>query len=840
MMKMNHGHAWAAIHVFALIMVMLCLRASALTSDSWANWYYADSTQNTYGKWRYYNINIGTRPRGSFSGYISIGGRRGMGADYSGYTDKTYSGRMVVPAKLDHDVLEVMWNTFNSCSKIKEVVFSEGIEVVETDFLDCTALTNVVFATSIEKASLDFSRCTALRTITFPSTIKKMECPIFSGCNKLSNVTFRCQIKDIKAIAFRGCSALANLSVPNGITNIEYYAFENCTSLTGLDLRNTALKNMQTDYRWSPFSGCSSLKYVRFPNLSTLAFQFPSTCTGIKWLSFNSAKKLVKHDGLPSNLKFIFAKGTEPAHGSPDLLSGSASDLTVYVAGNSNWKCKTSSGVKMWPATQTVSRVYCRWNTSDIKTNENALTMSKTNIGSGRHRISISTTLNPAVVFYSLDGSEPTWESNVYQGAIEISGETVVKAVAIGTNGNIAVGRSLSECDAVTVQDARQRYPWNGMVDFSFTIEGTSGVKYATSFSAKDVVGGTNVVMRTVRKSDGTAANVSNEQLLPGTYNWVWDAAADLPRGWNRERVTISISSSTSTSPSAEFKVDLRGMGPWEMRTAAASEAIAYSSTWATNAMSGANAVVKVWPVKKEKPKYIAIDLSGGTAATHYPIECFDEIPGGSWSDEYKTSKLVLRHIPAGSFIMGGRNTDYPGAVNTNLHMVTITKDFYMGVFEVTQRQWELVMGNRPSAFTNESCYATRPVEYVSHDDMRGAVRGRGWPDSKDVDGHSFIGMVRRKSGLTGFDLPTEAQWEYACRAGTATALNSGKNITDSLSTCPNIEEVARYLCNSAVNLVEANITRFLGFGLEVGTTEVGSYLPNNWGLYDMHGNVWE
>ena len=166
-----------------------------------------------------------------------------------------------------------------------------------------------------------------------------------------------------------------------------------------------------------------------------------------------------------------------------------------------------------------------------------------------------------------------------------------------------------------------------------------------------------------------------------------------------------------ATGTSVEFKIDLAGMGPWEMRTAAATEAICYSSTWATNALADAKAVVKVYPVKREKPKYIAIDLSGGTAATHYPIEYLDEIPGGSWSDEYKTSKLVLRHIPAGSFIMGGRNTDYPGAVNTTLHMVTLTKDFYMGVFEVTQRQWALVMGNRPSAFSNETCYATRPVE---------------------------------------------------------------------------------------------------------------------------------
>ena len=294
-----------------------------------------------------------------------------------------------------------------------------------------------------------------------------------------------------------------------------------------------------------------------------------------------------------------------------------------------------------------------------------------------------------------------------------------------------------------------------------------------------------------------------------------------------------------ATGTSAEFKIDLRGMGPWEMRAAAASETIAYSSAWATNAMNGANAVVKVWPAKKEKPKYIAIDLSGGTATTHYPVEYLDDVPNGGWTDEYKTSKLVLRHIPAGSFIMGGRNTDYPGAVNTNLHMVTLTKDFYMGVFEVTQRQWELVMGNRPSAFTNETCYAMRPVEYVSHNDMRGSIRGAKWPDSSEVDDESFMGVLREKSGLIGFDLPTEAQWEYACRAGTTTALNIGKNLTSTVEDVA-AGESARYVGNSNAEQIPKNTTININVGASAGTAQVGLFASNDWGLYDMHGNVWE
>ena len=286
--------------------------------------------------------------------------------------------------------------------------------------------------------------------------------------------------------------------------------------------------------------------------------------------------------------------------------------------------------------------------------------------------------------------------------------------------------------------------------------------------------------------------------------------------------LTMSAIAATGVSP--EFKMDLSGMGPWDVRTAAATEALTYSSTWATNALNGAKAVVKVYPVKREKPKYIAIDLSGGTAATHYPIEYLDEIPGGSWSDEYKTTKLVLRHIPAGSFIMGGRNTDYPGAVNTNLHMVTLTKDFYMGVFEVTQRQWELVMGDNPSSIKGDM----RPVEMVSYVMLRGNGVGVEWPQSNKVDDDSFLAMIRKKSGIV-LDLPTVAQWEYACRAGTNTGINNGLNLID-MNKDDNLALLARYRYNEDDGKG----------GSTYKHTVVGMYLPNAWGLYDMHGNVWE
>ena len=292
------------------------------------------------------------------------------------------------------------------------------------------------------------------------------------------------------------------------------------------------------------------------------------------------------------------------------------------------------------------------------------------------------------------------------------------------------------------------------------------------------------------------------------------------------------------TASSNEFKLDCRT----GLKAAVMPEHIQYSTAWATNltaAQQGeAKAVVKVNPCLKTPPKYLVVDMSGGRNAERWPISYLDEVPEGGWTDEYKTEKLVLRYSPAGSFIMGGRATDYPGAVNTNLHMVTLTKPFYIGVFECTQRQWELAMGNRPSAFSNETCYATRPADGVSYLNVRGEKLGAKWPFSCEVDEGSFLGIVRRKTGLSGFDLPTEAQWEYACRAGSTTALNTGDDLSVAEFPCAEIENVARYAGNS--NYRNMTVAEMEASSDEYCSAKVGSYVPNLLGIYDMHGNLWE
>ena len=221
--------------------------------------------------------------------------------------------------------------------------------------------------------------------------------------------------------------------------------------------------------------------------------------------------------------------------------------------------------------------------------------------------------------------------------------------------------------------------------------------------------------------------------------------------------------------------------------------------------------------VKVQSETYLVVDLSTGK------VHRTNESPDLS-KDTCRTAELWLHWIPAGTFTMGspeGELGRYSGEVQ---HEVTLTHGYWMGVFEVTQRQWELIMGGNPSDYKGEA----RPVEKVSYNDIRGSDKGAGWPlGGHEVDSGSFLGKLRAKTGLA-FDLPTEAQWEYACRAGTKTALNSGKNLTD-VYECPNMAEVGRY-----------NYNRSDGKGDCIEHTRVGCYLPNAWGLYDMHGNVSE
>lgn len=164
----------------------------------------------------------------------------------------------------------------------------------------------------------------------------------------------------------------------------------------------------------------------------------------------------------------------------------------------------------------------------------------------------------------------------------------------------------------------------------------------------------------------------------------------------------------------------------------------------------------------------------------------------------------------------------------------------------MTQGQWARIHSTDGSAkFTEAISKPFRPVVNVNYNDIRGApTAGIDWPDSgTNVSSTSFMGRLRTAvGGRIIFDLPTEAQWEYACRAGTSTYYNDGIFGSPSEVSNAQMDVLGRYMYNggfflNAINVWESPPNTS---GPELGTAIVGSYLPNAWGLYDMHGNVWE
>ena len=326
--------------------------------------------------------------------------------------------------------------------------------------------------------------------------------------------------------------------------------------------------------------------------------------------------------------------------------------------------------------------------------------------------------------------------------------------------------------------------------------------------------------------ASGVVTNVTLRQLQPWDglveigYDLTEDVVAPEGEGLATKIKVCDLDGGLDYAPKALHGTPSYTAGHHRLVWHAAKEGVAFASS---NVI--ANVTVKL------APRYCVIDLSGGTGAASYPVSYLNDIPAGGWTDEYKTTKLVLRNIAPGAFTMGSPTDEVGRFSGETQHEVTLTTGFWIGVFEVTQKQYQLVMGSTPSYYNGDM----RPVEGVSYNTIRGSSSGAGWPGSSAVDATSFMGRIRAKTGVAGFDLPTEAQWEYACRAGTTTALNSGKDLT-STTRDANMNEVGRYGYNNG----HQGGSKDGKGGYSSNHTTVGSYQPNAWGLYDMHGNVYE
>lgn len=329
---------------------------------------------------------------------------------------------------------------------------------------------------------------------------------------------------------------------------------------------------------------------------------------------------------------------------------------------------------------------------------------------------------------------------------------------------------------SVTNVTVQQRWPWNGKVDIDYEVISDNADDSVFVYPlAKENDRNIAIAPRTL-SGDGVDPAMVGARVKPGKHRMTWDMSVDEP-----------------TLHSSSFTITL-------------------------HAVKGG--------------MYLVVDLSGGPTAEKYPIR-YSDTPPDITSDLCRTEELWLRLCLPGTFMMGSPTDewgrDYYSSGNKQfayetLHQVTLTKPFYIGVFELTQRQYELIKGAKcttSSTFVGD----LRPACDVSWHSLRGFVAGEAYPEHTQVDPDSFFGILRSKTGCL-FDLPTEAQWEYACRAGTSTPFNDGKG-----AAAADIKKIARYYGNDN--------TEVNGYTYRYHTA-VGQYLPNAWGLYDMHGNVME
>ena len=293
--------------------------------------------------------------------------------------------------------------------------------------------------------------------------------------------------------------------------------------------------------------------------------------------------------------------------------------------------------------------------------------------------------------------------------------------------------------------------------------------------------------------------------------------------GWRNFRGGVTGAALGKVNPAGHYVLSWRPMDTW--------------LTSQTKIPPGGIAIeVRAWSTN-DTPDFMDVDLTSNSNVTWYVSKA--DLPYEITNDIYKTTHMLMRRVHAANKVwrMGSPTTESGRPRNSDkdhlerAHLVSLSADYYMAVFETTQGQWKNMGAGAIGAcpVTNDVC----PLVGKKYTEVRGYGANTRWPDNNHVVvATSAAGKFAAKTGIK-VDLPTEAQWEYACRAGVAAAYQNGSNSLNTAGSAT-ISEFAVWT-NNAPRIVSEDLATTTAVFAAVGTKR-----PNAWDMYDMIGNVSE
>jgi formylglycine-generating enzyme required for sulfatase activity len=686
---------------------------------------------------------------------------------------------------------------FAQCSSLANAEIGANVtNIGDRAFANCPSLTSVMIPNSVTNiGDYAFSFCAGLKSVTIGNGVFSIGDDAFAQCSSLSNVTIGTNVTSIGDSAFLSCTGLTSVTIPNSVTNIGEFAFDSCSRLTTVRIPN-GVTNIG-DYA---FEGCSSLKGVYFqgnaprPSTDLTVFSGDNNAT-VYYLSGTTGWGST-FDGLPTVLSSVGTCISAP----PGLIGW--------------WRCE-GNGVD-WVGTNNGGL------SSGVTATAGMVGLALHFDGTTNAAVTIPNPPSPQalsietwVKFDSLDSSIP-WPPGLQYlvfrrnpSTASFEGFTLLKQRAAGGDQLAFVMTSLgpflnSNIQSTNYVSTNVWYHLVGTFDGATMDLYVNGVLHASGYHPYPIDYGPRPMFF------GTSGETVWDGRLAGTL----DEVSLYDRALSAQEVAALYASGSSGKclqvPWAPgFQAVARGNGTISL-TWVSTVGRTYQVQCTTNLSQGN------W-----------VNLGAATTAAGSTDSTSDST-GPDRQRFYRVAVEPLPNpdpglfvwIPAGRFVMGSPDSEVSGG-STNgetQHTVTLTEGFYMSKYLVTQGDYLSLTGNDPSYFSGDPALPVEQVSWFEATNYCASLTQR-----EQAAGRLPPGWIYR--------LPTESEWEYACRAGTTTAFYFGDTIVGGRV---NFDSYYEYDSGTG-DIYESSPAGYVG-----RTTPVGSYAPNPWGLYDMCGNLME